>query len=361
MPKIRRSENKGLPERWRIKHGAYFYRVPPGLEKLWDNKKEFRLGSSLVEAYREWSRRLGETDRKETLSQLFDRYLLEVTPTKAAASQTQDALQAVALRKVFGSTRINDLTPQDVYRYVDQRSKKSVNENGKTVGGPTVARQEKAFLSAACTKAVKWGYVENHPFKGEVVLEGETPRDRYVEDWEIVEFLSLGSRRKKGSVKVIHAYTKLKLLTGMAKSDLLRIEMGHLKDDGIHNQRHKTKKSTGKRTIYEWTDALREAVDEAKASRPVLSSFLFCTKRGRGYFDEKTGKASGWDSMWQRYMDRVLHETKVTERFTEHDLRAKCASDAKSAEHASKLLAHADIKTTNRIYRRKPERVQPLK
>lgn len=361
MPKIRRSENKGLPERWRFRYGAYFYRVPPGLERQWDNKTEFRLGTSLVEAYREWSRRLGEIEKKETLGHLFDRYLLEVTPTKAAASQTQDAVQAAALRKVFGDMRISDLTPQDVYRYVDQRSKKSVNENGKTVGGRTVARQEKAFLSAACTKAVMWGYVENHPFKGEVVLEGEAPRDRYVEDWEIVEFLSLDSRRKKGSVRVIHAYTKIKLLTGMAKSDLLRIEMSHLKDDGIHNQRHKTKKSTGKRTIYEWTPALQAAVQEAKEARPALSNFLFCTRKGLGFFNEKTGTASGWDSMWQRYMDRVLEETKVTERFTEHDLRAKCASDAESAEHASKLLAHADVKTTNRIYRRKPERVKPSK
>ena len=64
--------------------------------------------------------------------------------------------------------------------------------------------------------------------------------------------------------------------------------------------------------------------------------------------------------MWQRFMDRVLSETKVTERFTEHDLRAKCASDATSLEHARALLAYADARTTDTIYRRKPERVRPL-
>jgi integrase len=52
---------------------------------------------------------------------------------------------------------------------------------------------------------------------------------------------------------------------------------------------------------------------------------------------------------------------RLSERFTEHDLRAKCASDAGSLEHARALLAHADARTTERVYRRKPERVKPLR
>ena len=43
-----------------------------------------------------------------------------------------------------------------------------------------------------------------------------------------------------------------------------------------------------------------------------------------------------------RFMDRVLAETKVQGRFTEHDLHAKYASDAKSLAQAQQLLAHAD-------------------
>ncbi len=65
--------------------------------------------------------------------------------------------------------------------------------------------------------------------------------------------------------------------------------------------------------------------------------------------------------MWQGFMRRVLAETKVEARFTEHDLRAKCASDAETLEHAQTLLAHADSRLTARVYRRKPERVKPLR
>ena len=87
---------------------------------------------------------------------------------------------------------------------------------------------------------------------------------------------------------------------------------------------------------------------------------LFATRDGQSYITDD-GRASAWKSLWQRFMARVLRETTVEERFTEHDLRAKCASDAGSLEHARALLAHADSATTRRIYRRRPERVKPLR
>jgi integrase len=65
--------------------------------------------------------------------------------------------------------------------------------------------------------------------------------------------------------------------------------------------------------------------------------------------------------MWRGFLSRLLTETKVIVRFTEHDLRAKCASDAKTLEHARALLSHADSRLTDRVYRRKPELVDPLR
>lgn len=103
-----------------------------------------------------------------------------------------------------------------------------------------------------------------------------------------------------------------------------------------------------------------KALTNLKA-RPVKSVFLFCTRAGTGYTNENKGQAPGFKSMWQRFMDRVIEETNVTEPFTEHDLRAKVGSDAKSREHARALLSHADSRTTDRIYRRKAEKVSPLR
>ena len=106
------------------------------------------------------------------------------------------------------------------------------------------------------------------------------------------------------------------------------------------------------------TPERRAAVDDAKAARPVdISPWLFCNARGKCYVNEATGEAKSWDKMWQNFMKRVMAETKVTERFTEHDLRAKVGSDAESLEHARKLLAHVDSRMTERAYRRRPDRV----
>lgn len=360
MPKPRRSENKGLPARWRLFHGAYYFLVPVGLESLWENKKQFRLGKTLPEAYRVWSSRIDANDKSQLISQILDRYLLEVVPTKALSSQESNIIWVKQLRSVFGAMPLNSIEPHHIYKYVDKRKVKKKNENGRMTGGKVTAHREIEVLSHAFTKAVEWGYIKRHPFKGEVRLEGEQARDRYVEDWEIIECLSLDSRRKKGSVLAIQSYIRIKLMTGMARSDLLRITMSSLKEDGIHIQRHKTKDKTGKRTIYTWTPELMAAVTAAKEARPVMSPFLFCKRDGKGYIDEATGKSDGWDSMWGRFIDRVMAETEVSNRFTEHDIRAKAGSDAETLEHARALLSHADARTTEAIYRRKPERVTPL-
>jgi integrase len=346
MPKARLPENKGLPERWKIQHGAIYYRVPPGMEDKWDGKKWFKLGNTKPEAYKVWAARLVVVEKAQTIGQLLDRYALEVVPTKAPTTQTGNALQIEKIRSVFGDMNLGDLQPQHIYKYADKRGKK------------VSARREIALLSHVYTKAVEWGYISKHPFKGEVRLEGEKPRTRYIEDWEVIECLSLPCVRKRGSVRAIRAYIKLKLLTGLRRGDLLRLRVSDCRDEGIHI----TTSKTGKPIIYDWSDELRLAVDEAKNARPVdISPFIFCDKYGRGYVDEKTGNAEGWKSMWGRFMERVLAETKVTERFTEHDLRAKCASDADSLEHARALLAHADSNMTRKVYRRKPERVKPLR
>jgi integrase len=152
------------------------------------------------------------------------------------------------------------------------------------------------------------------------------------------------------------------MLIGLRRGDLLRLRMADITDSGIKVTPRKTAGTTGITRTFEWSPELRAAVDMAKAARPLhIAPWLFCTNKGEGYFDEDTGRPHGWNSMWQRFMARLLKNTKIKERFTEHDLRAKCASDAESLGRAQQLLGHADSKITERVYRRKPEVVRPLR
>ena len=192
----------------------------------------FRLGRDAPGRYKVWAERLGELEAARTIGQLLDRYALEVIPTKAPKTQAGNNRALPTLRAVFGHLPLTPFKPRLVYQYVDRR------------GAKIAAHREIEVLSHAFTKAVEWGYIDRHPFKGEVRLEGEAPRTRYVEDWEVVEALALKPRRKAGSVLAVQAYIRMKLLTGMRRGDLLRLRPAHdCKEDGIHVQPRKTAKN----------------------------------------------------------------------------------------------------------------------
>jgi integrase len=58
-------------------------------------------------------------------------------------------------------------------------------------------------------------------------------------------------------------------------------------------------------------------------------------------------------------MNKALQKTGLRCRFTEHDLRAKVASDAPFS-YASRLMGHSSPEITERIYRRKAQRIVPF-
>jgi len=350
----RNRENDGLPKRWRLKHGAYFYRVPSGLEHLWDNRKEFRLGSSRGEAHAEYAKRIGCFEGElKLMEQLFERVLIEHIPTLAPKSQEmyRDCLKR--LTAAFKGNAIWAIETHHCYKYRDAAHK---------AHGPNIAKHDLQVLSLSFSKAIEWASRKDHPIIGKGFRKPSTQqRDRYIEDWEIVECLSIKPRRKRGSVLMAQAYMRIRLLTALRRTDLLKMNVSQLREDGIYAQPSKTKKSTGKKIIIGWSPELREAIDMALAARPLdVGPLLFCNRYGEPYIKDD-GNAKGWDSIWQRYIKRVLKETNLKESFADRDLRAKCASDLETLEHARQLLAHADGRITKRVYRRKPERVRPLR
>ena len=172
-----------------------------------------------------------------------------------------------------------------------------------------------------------------------------------MEDWEVGEALKVAS-------PFITAYIRLKLLTGLRRGDLLSLKVSDLQDDGIHITPRKTAHSTGKKMIIEWSDDLKFAINQVmKLRKKILSLWLFHTNRGQPYIKDN-GTANGFDSIWQRFMAKALTNTSLKAKFTEHDLRAKVASDVEIG-HAQALLGHSSSIMTDRVYRRKPSLVKP--
>ncbi len=235
----------------------------------------------------------------------------------------------------FGDMRPQDLRPVHVYQYLDIRAKQA----------PVAANREKALLSHVFTKAMEWGVLDTNPCRG-VKRKPEKVRNRCPSQDEVIAFIGV-------SPPLLQVYVPVKVLTGLLQQDLLALRRDQLKDDGIYVEI----KKTGKKIIFEWTDALREAIDSALAlKRPVFSLNVFCNRRGQAY----TG--DGFRSIWQRAMNKAI-STGALERFTEHDLRAKAATDAdENGLDAQALLGHMDGQTTRRYLRSKAAiRVKPTR
>jgi integrase len=189
---------------------------------------------------------------------------------------------------------------------------------------------------------MQYPVVERNPCKGAERFK-EKPRERYVEDWEYPAF-------KVHAGEHISAYMDFKPITGLRKGDILSMRLDQLKDDGIHV----TISNAGKRIVIRWSDEMRLVVNRVrKIPRPIRGLHLFCTRHGKPY------TVSGFSSIWQRKMKSTLAENVLQERFTDHDIRRKTASDLVNPEHAMKLLGHSDVKVTLKHYRVKPEVVEP--
>lgn len=332
-------ENKGLPQRWRFRRGAYSYQIPPRRREEFGGKYEIRLGKTLQEAYRKWAE-ICEPKDIETFSDLIDRYMVEVVSHKKPSTQRSNKNSEKYLRAAFGEANPNLIKPVHVYKYRDTRSKQ----------GKTTANRDLEMLSHIFTKAIEWGVIESHPMKGKVVKNSTKPRDRLITPEEFDLFYN------EYATPMIKAYIVLKLIMPLRKGDILRIKRTDLKPDGIHVHNSKSERPI----IFEWSDELKAAVRRVLTfrKRPVEGMYLFCTKTGQPYVKEN-GTTHGFDSTWQRCMKKF--EQDGNERFWEHDIRALVASEAESAERAKALLNHSSIGITEKHYRRGVERITPHK
>lgn len=348
MPR-RRLTDHHLPPRVYFKDGRYRY--------LDTEKKWHTLG-------REWDREARDkfdalsrgTAPPQTVSALLDAFLKhresQVRVGDASMRTLDDNEQeAKTLRMVFGQMPAAAIKRQHVARYLRERTDKQ----GKPA--PIRANREAALLSSAYSWAMglrEWDINEN-PCYG-VRRNRERPRVRYVETSELAHW-------KRYAPKWLRGYILLKRLTGARQGEMLSLLRSSLTDAGIVFQISKT----GRVKIVRWSWALRVAVDsllsiqQAQDAEKKADNVVQFPKADQPLFRSRYGTAlsnMGFKSAWARAMADYL--TSGGQRFREHDIRAKTASDM-STSRAQELLDHASPAMTKRTYQRAPTKVRPLR
>ena len=336
-----RHGDKHLPQRVYLRRGRYYY---VDLSGKWHN-----LGRDLSSMYRGLATLVEAGRSCLSMSNVFDRYLIEVLPGLAPRTQSDYRGYIENLRVVFGTAPPREVTAGHVSDYQAKRAERSVVQ----------ANREKSCLSAVFTAALKWHAVATNPCRLIPKLR-ESERDRYVTDAEFTAVYKLAS-------PMMQCAMDLATMTGQREGDLLKLSRSQLTEEGIaftigkskrRHPRHGKIVETAKKLIIEWTPELRSITERLKKLGPDIRPTLLCNLQGKPFTSD------GFRSNWHRLMERATTAGQdgtppaLAERFTFHDLRAKSASDD-NLEGATERLAHEDPRTTQKVYRRKPRRARP--
>lgn len=287
----------------------------------------------------EYARIMGGQRSYATLADVFNRYLFEITPTKAKSTHKNEHARMMRLIKTFGQMPPNALQVHHVAKYRDLRAQKN-EVDGKTVGGPVAAKHEVQLLKHVMNMAAEWGAVRESAIRSvKPGVRGHRAARPYVTD-EAFE------AAKAKAPPMIALMMECALLTGLRRGDIAAIDRDCITDDGLVVQTTKTDKPLR----FKWTPALREVIDAALARPPQVRRYVFCNTKGQKYVK------NALDSAWQRLM------AKCEQKFDFRSIRRKSARDTESLEAASKRLGHTDERITRDTYRSgRPEDVEPLK
>lgn len=313
----RRKNDKHLPRRMYLEHGAYYF-VPKGAKKL-------RLDADLGVALTKYAALIGNQWSLRTLGDVIDKYRAEVLPLKRSQQTRDDEGRSLdRLKKAFGHMLQDSVTAVHCYGYMDARR----NREGKPV--PVAARHEIVLLGHICKKGIRWGAGSLNP-ASRLELPKRARRRRVPMEW-VDQVRALASARMRLAIDFA-------VMVGQRRADTLKLKWSDVREDGIYVKQGKTEAEL----LMEHSADLDALLERAKAMTPhIPREYIIRKASGKPY------SASGFSSNWQRLMAK--HVAGGGERFTFHDLRGVSANGAETAEEAQARLGHKSIETTKRFY-----------
>lgn len=298
-----------LPVRLHLKNGSYYY-----VEKnQWRN-----LGRSLPEALRIYAGLISTGG--ERVPELIDRWFAKKQQSDKPLSQSTVNTYRTAmdgLKKAFGEFSAKDVRPAHFYQLVTAK---------KLTNG--MASHYRTVMVNVMQLAVEEGLVDLNPIKS-VANYNRTKRIRYIEDWEFKAIYAAATPVLQCMMDIAH-------ITGQRVSDIRKIQISDLREEGIYIMQKKTKHEE----IIAWSPDLREVVARARSLHNSVKGFhLFHTRQGGAY--------SKWtiNAWWVRAREKA-EVTNV--RF--HDMRKKAATDAKKAGLDSMALTGHKSEKSHSVY-----------
>lgn len=357
----RKKEHQGLPPYVDIEKGKKrkngTWPKPYYLLRI-KGKEPVKLGYTRAEMYRKYGKIIDRPIDITTMEDLIEAYVRSVSVKKGDSTYKNELIKAKFLIAFFKGFEPRDVTPADIYEYLDLRSVKRRVEskiNGKKhvtmKGGHVAANRDLALLSSIFSFAIRKGVVDYNPCK-DVEKYSETPRDKYIENWEFHAVYRV-------SPPILRYILAFAYLTGQRVGDILKIKETDMSDRGIFIVENKSLsvvlKRKAKKKIILWSSLLIRVVNRARCLRPVVTSeYVFCKEDGDRY------TYAGLRSMFERATERAIAKGALKEKFNLHDIKAKTYSDEEDKTKSMQRAGHTSHKMA-RVYDRKTKEIRPLK
>lgn len=323
----RRTKHKSLPPHLKPIGNSFYFD-----HGLVNGKRKYTpLGQDYQDALRRWAEIAGaDLKAGTTFDHAAIRYRRDVLPTKSPKTQDEYGRALVKLCKVFGPMALDAITAGITDEYLQRRSVRKADKDGKERGGVHAAAREIAVLSTVFNHARDWGYTNAaNPRYGKRLPKAK--RDVYMTDEQYRAIYDAAD-------DLLRDVMDLAYLIGQRPSDTLRILRSDIRDGRLEVAPIKTLKRTRAKVSIEIAGELEAVLQRIQARpRTITSVRLIQMPNGNRVSLQmiegrwvKARKAAGIPPAAAQF----------------RDLRAKAATDVEDLAHAQKLLAHSSRSTT---------------
>ena len=302
-------------------------------------RRETPLGKDYGLAIKAWAQLEHATALPPAAVVLFrhvaDAYTREVIPSKAPRTQRDNMAEMAKLREFFDDppAPLDSIQPGDVQDYLRWRK-----------AAPIRATREKALLSHMWNWARGERYTSlPNPCAG--IKGKKAGRDAYLEDDDYLAIWTAGNETLRDAMDLAY-------LTAQRPSDVLKMVESDIRNEVLRVRQGKTNTKV-RVTVAGSLPALLERIDARKRKFKV-----HCTR----LIVNPYGKPINAHALSRHWTAAALAAGITGYQF--RDIRAKAATDAAEAagstRRATKLLGHADEKTTTGYLRnRRGDLVEP--
>lgn len=337
----RRPRNPNAVPRLRLR------KRPSGTHYYYDHggnpRREEPLGTDYGLAVLKWAEYENNRQAKDVVAQVVtfrhvsERYRAVVMPKKAPATQECNERELKKLLAFFDAPPcpLEDITPQQVRRYINHRA-----------DAPVRANREKALLSHIWNFARDYGFTTlANPCAG-IKGNKERPRVMYVTDEAYASLWGASGAPLREAMDLAY-------LTGQRPSDVLKMSETDIHDGAMDVIQDKTKTRLRIAIKGQLADLLAR-ITERKRAYPIRCLQIIVDERGRPMTEAKLRK-------------RFVEARKASgSDFQFRDLRAKAASDKADSSgdirQAQKQLGHSSVVMTEAYVRsRRGAKVDPTK